>query len=200
MLWKCFKHRMEHPHGSAAPCCVGRGPRETVAPGLLCARSPWIRAVLLLAICVAPISAATTFTIRVRSHQRWHATPVHVHKGDTLEFTATGTWWDFYIPCSADGYRSSFFYALGISPRIRDHGRYFRLMGRIASGTHAPTTDTQIDPNDPNATFVIGTRAKYVARRAGTLYVFANDLNWMYWNNWGFVTLKVVLIRHPQIN
>jgi hypothetical protein len=114
-----------------------------------------------------------------------------VKAGETLDFTARGTWWDFWIPCSADGYPAGLFYALGVAPRVPDDHRYFRLMGRIGDPASPPATDTPLAPQGPDATFAIGRHAVYTSRRAGRLYVFANDHDGMYWNNWGSVQLTV---------
>jgi hypothetical protein len=106
-----------------------------------------------------------------------------------LSFQASGTWVDFYIPCSADGYWAGPFYWIGKPPRIPDGNRYFRLMGRIAAPDAPPASD------DPASTFVIGAKAERTADRDGRLYVFANDRAGHYWNNWGKVTLSVSVER-----
>ena len=121
----------------------------------------------------------------------WRRTPIIVKAGETLDLTARGTWWDFWIPCSADGYPAGLFHALGVPPRVIDDHRYFRLMGRIGDPGFPPSTDTPLAPQGPDATFVIGRHAVYTSQRAGRLYVFANDHDGMYWNNWGSVQLTV---------
>ena len=124
---------------------------------------------------------APAFT--VESRLTWNRTPFTVKAGDWLHLRASGTWWDAFIPCSADGYAAPWFYALNVLPRIPDNGRYFRLMGRIVAGDQAPATD------DIAATFAIGTDLLLEAKTDGRLFVFANDHAGAYWNNIGTVTL-----------
>jgi hypothetical protein len=81
-------------------------------------------------------------TVQVVARKQWNSSPIWVTPGDTLHFRATGTWYDAYIPCSADGYRASLFYRLGILPRVPDDGRYFRLMGRIVEDGKEPRKTT----------------------------------------------------------
>ena len=121
----------------------------------------------------------------VKAALEWNRTTFQVTPGK-WRFRATGTWYDAVIPCSADGYAAPLFYATNVLPRIRDDGRYFRLMGRIVAGAD-PQPPAQ---DDPAATFVIGTDSGVLTlATAGTLFVFANDHKGMYWNNWGSVFL-----------
>lgn len=121
----------------------------------------------------------------VSSRPEWVATPVWVAPGDTLVFSASGVWVDATIPCSANGYPAPLFYAAGLFPRIKDDGRYFRLMGRIVADGQQPASD------DPGATFAIGIGLTRTFDAKGRLFVFANDREGFYWNNWGSVTLSV---------
>ena len=101
----------------------------------------------------------------VSSREKWVKTPVWVEAGETLLFGAEGTWVDFFIPCSADGYPAAWLYALNRPPRILDRGRYFRLMGRISPDGKQPDSD------DPAKTFTIGGVARGCApRRAVCLF------------------------------
>jgi hypothetical protein len=77
------------------------------------------------------------------------------------------------------------FYAAGHPPRIPDGSRFFRLMGRIVANGEQPTSD------DPGSTFPIGAGAALTAPTAGRLFVFCNDREGFYWNNWGSVTLVI---------
>ncbi|WP_155710279.1 hypothetical protein [Burkholderia stagnalis] len=127
----------------------------------------------------------TVDTIEVPSRMEWVNTRIRVQSGERLRFNANGTWFDAVIPCSADGYPASCFYALKLRPRIPDGGRYFRLMGRIVTSGVEPVLD------DPAETFPIGARSERQATSSGVLFVFANDRIGYYWNNWGMVTLTV---------
>lgn len=123
--------------------------------------------------------------IRIPSKERWVDTNIIVKPGDSLTFHAQGIWWDAYIPCGADGYPASMFYALNRPPRILDEGRYFRLMGRVIALGQKPGED------DPAQTFVIGRRSQRRFDRGGKLYVFCNDRPGYYWNNWGSIDLTI---------
>ncbi len=123
--------------------------------------------------------------VKVPANRMWVETPVWVQAGDTLYFRADGAWVDAVIPCSANGYPASVFYALGRPPRIPDKGRYFRLMGRIVPRGTEPADD------DPDATFPIGARSEHPPTQSGRLFVFANDRIGYYWNNWGSVRLSI---------
>jgi hypothetical protein len=125
------------------------------------------------------------YLVDVPAQSMWVETPVWVHPGDVLDFSAKGTWIDGVIRCSANGYRARIFYALNLLPRIPDEGRYFRLMGRIVPGGTAPAQD------EPGATFPVGKRNNRTVAAVGRLFVFANDRRGFYWNNRGSVQLAI---------
>lgn len=102
--------------------------------------------------------------------------------------TATGIWWDAYLPRSAYVHPTARFYWLGKPPRVLDAGQYFRLIGHRHDQDAAP----QGDP--AGATFAIGTSVSHIAERRGRQYAFANDHPDAYWNNWDGVTLGVDVI------
>jgi hypothetical protein len=125
-------------------------------------------------------------TLDVPARALWVRTPVWVKTGDVLTFRAQGHWIDAVIPCNADGYAAPLFYAMHKPPRIPDDGRYFRLMGRISTNDEQPAHD------DPDLTFAIGSaRPAWPATAEGRLFVFANDRDGYYWNNWGAVRLFI---------
>ncbi len=100
---------------------------------------------------------AITQRVKVLSRPAWMEPPASVKIGDTLSPRAEGTWFDAFIPCSADGYRCGLFYKLGFPPRIPDGDRFFRLMGRIVPNGLQPASD------DVRATFVIGRAREVIA-------------------------------------
>lgn len=123
--------------------------------------------------------------IKVPSWLHWVETGVKLEQGQEVSCLADGEWWDAIIRCTANGYAAPLFYAAHVYPRIRDEGRYFRLMGRIAPGPSPPMKE------DPAQTFVIGTGARLRAPRDGYLFVFANDNKYAYWNNLGSIRLTI---------
>ncbi|RUL78382.1 hypothetical protein [Dyella choica] len=131
----------------------------------------------------------TSLTVQVPSCMPWVATALEVDKGDRLIFASTGTWVDAFIPCTAEGYPAPLFYAFNHPPRVRDADRYFRLMGCIVADGKEPGTD------DLDQAFPIGRSAQLIAQSTGMLFVFANDREGYYWNNWGQVQLAIQRIR-----
>jgi len=123
--------------------------------------------------------------VEIPACRTWVATPCRAEPGDTLILRAQGMWVDGVFGCSADGYPAGLFYALDRLPRIPDEGRYFRLMGRIVPGDVEPVSD------DPAATFPIGAACRRRVTQAGRLFVFANDRDGYYWNNWGSVRFTI---------
>jgi hypothetical protein len=142
-------------------------------------------------------SVGAPIEIDVPSHREWVDTGVDVEPGDVLELTATGFWWDAWIRTSSDGYSAPLFYKAGKTPRILDGDKYFRLMGRIGDRSGPPSTDTQLSAHGPDATFAIGRHVVRTAERSGRLYVFANDRQGYYWNNWGQVRLTITRRTGP---
>lgn len=123
-------------------------------------------------------------TMKISSREEWVKTSAIAKPGDVLILKAEGLWVDAVIPCSADGYPGAILYALGRPPRIPDDSRYFRLMGRIVE------SDTMPEEDDPAQTFPIGQGCTHNVFQAGRLFVFVNDRQGYYWNNWGSVTLS----------
>ena len=103
-------------------------------------------------------------------------TKFKLEKGRRYVLTATGTWVDAFIPCSADGYWTPPLPAL--TRRLAAPGRrLFTLMGCLAG--------------DPKGAFPIGSYLELVPEVDGELRCFANDVARMDWNNWGAVRLTV---------
>jgi hypothetical protein len=128
----------------------------------------------------------TTTMLRVSSRTPWVCTPIWVNVGSVLTFRAQGFWVDLVIPCDADGYRARWLYALHEYPRIMDHNRYFRLMGRISANGQQPHAD------DIALTFTIGKERKaWESNATGRIFLFVNDRNGFYWNNWGAIRLRI---------
>jgi hypothetical protein len=130
--------------------------------------------------------------VKVDSRKEWVPTSVWVQAGDRVAFHASGIWIDAFIPCHADGYPAPWLYNWNRPPRIPDNGRYFRLMGRIVPDGLQPRED------DPAETFVIGNESERTADHAGRLFVFANDREGYYWNNFGSVTLTIEKVSGQQ--
>ena len=114
----------------------------------------------------------------VQARDFWSNTGIRLMKGRHYDFLAIGRWFDWFIDCDADGYRSALTAPLqGL--RRAPAQNWFQLMGSI---------DRRND-----LIFPIGTHlANYQAPADGELTCFANDLIWMYWNNYGSISLWVI--------
>ena len=117
---------------------------------------------------------------RIESRTKWNKTPYQLSKDKCYRFIATGTWIDWYIATDAKGYESNFLKPLEKFRRY-PQAKWFSLIGAI--------------DKDKSTLFDIGhlieNNETYIATANGTLYCFANDVPIAYWNNKGFITLKV---------
>ncbi len=105
-----------------------------------------------------------------------------LRQGNRYFFRATGTWWDAWIRCDANGYDRTYFAQAGENLRCREPGaKWFTLIGAVG------TSEASL--------FVIGDGSRWtqgwIAPSDGTLYAFANDWERWYWNNFRSVTLEV---------
>jgi hypothetical protein len=98
-----------------------------------------------------------------------------VKQGQKYDFLASGTWIDWWIETDADGYEKPWlapFRAARRAPREP----WFALVGTI--------------DKDLSTAFGIGSKLSWTAPKTGTLWCFANDVAWMYWNNKGAIDLQ----------
>jgi hypothetical protein len=85
------------------------------------------------------------------------------------------------IPCGADGYANALAGSFNNKKRC-PLANWFKLIGSIDA--------------DESYLFEIGIQLlDYKAPRSGKLTCFANDMDSMYWNNWGAIELSVELAR-----
>ncbi len=129
----------------------------------------------------------TSITIPILACKEWNNTQIRLVAGEEYHFKASGQWVDWYIVCDADGWS----YSGLLSPlnllleatkgfrRVPEH-RLFTLIGSI-------------DQQAPY--FGIGVEATVTPKATGTLYCFANDIPFFYWNNWGEIQLTITRTR-----
>lgn len=112
---------------------------------------------------------------RIFSRPKWNLTDIKLEAGKKYNLQALGIWVDFFIPCDPDGYPCPSF----LKQKLRyPQANLFKLLGSIDS--------------DENLMFVIGSSlAVLTAPKTGMLTCCANDLENMYWNNWGSIDLTV---------
>lgn len=114
-------------------------------------------------------------TVTVDPALHYSPTDLLVFAGEEYEFSAAGKWADASIQCDADGWiKEGFFTFLSRFNRLRPY-RYFLLCGNLAKRE--------------STNFAIGKQKEIQIRgdkNAGgpfDLFLFANDLWFMYWNN-----------------
>jgi hypothetical protein len=106
----------------------------------------------------------------------WTDTLLDVSAGQTVRFTATGTWTDWTITCGPEGYERPMM-NLARPLRRRPSAPWFALCGAL---------DQRGDE-----TFLIGAEAEIIFEKSGRLFVFANDVPGFYFNNKGAIDLSL---------
>ncbi len=116
---------------------------------------------------------------RIYARRKWNDTQVDLVAGHEYACTAEGRWVDLLIPSDADGYASGRLLTLRLTERLRrvPSARWFALIGVVVGA--------------PEPAFLIGKSRMIVPLTGGRLKCFANDLSFMYWNNYGSVQLTV---------
>lgn len=133
---------------------------------------------------LSPPSGATWLLDRrdISSRDVWGATGVSLKQGSRYFFRASGTWWDAWISCDANGYNRAYMNRFKDGLRCKLEGAtWFTLIGSIGQSDRV--------------LFVIGDGSRvqegWVAPEDGPLCAFANDKQRWYWNNLSFITLEV---------
>jgi hypothetical protein len=126
------------------------------------------------------LNAGQSLTVRVRSHEPWNHTGVHVMRGQQYRLTARGIWWNFYKPATADGYESLVFTPM--EHKLREPEMlWLALAGCI--------------DEDISTAFLIGRNNVLTVLQDGELTCFANDIASHYRRNWGSVRLTITRIE-----
>lgn len=118
----------------------------------------------------------------VPAEELWHDTGIEVKEGEEYRFAAVGRWTDWCIPCDANGYASTTpMLKASESLRRMPQENWFALIGAVGRNN--------------GHYFRIGAKSVQRMPAAGTLYCFANDVPWMYWNNQGTIQLTITRIQ-----
>lgn len=118
----------------------------------------------------------STAPVPIHARFFWNKTGVFLGSGERYSMRATGTWYDFGIPCGPDGYDRWYLrWATGL--RRLPAADWFFLIGALDSNLES--------------SFRIGSNATVTSSADGELTCFANDIEAMYWNNWGIVDLII---------
>ena len=116
----------------------------------------------------------------IKANHRLVKTPFELEKGRVYLFSATGKWTDFFIRAPASGYCC--FLLKGLERWRRVPGaKWFSLIGQIDN-----RQETRFDIGK-----LLEDNSPYESAATGVLHCFANDLSFMYWNNWGAIELEV---------
>jgi len=107
----------------------------------------------------------------------WNDAMLTVSKGQTLRFAASGVWSDWGRICGSAGYESTPLLRPFEGLRRMPSAQWFELVGCV---------DRRLDQ-----CFAIGDAAQAIAPAAGRLFLFANDVAFMYWNNTGSLDVTI---------
>jgi hypothetical protein len=100
--------------------------------------------------------------------------------GATYLFSADpdDTWVDLWKPANAGGYDLGFFGWAAGWKRVPS-ARWFALIAKIGAGDDFP-----VELESPKT-----------APAGGELYFYGNDICWMYWNNFGSISVTVTRVE-----
>lgn len=119
---------------------------------------------------------------QIEARKKWNPTPFRVEQGKQYRFAAQGKWNDASHECSATGYTADSLRRWEWLRRMQE-AKWFSLIGQIDN-----RRETRFDIGH-----LIETNSVYVAKATGTLYCFANDVWFMYWNNKGAIDVTMSL-------
>ena len=151
---------------------------------------------------------STHVAIELPSLAKDFATGIELLPGRAYNITGSGTWTDWYIPASPAGYLSSIASNLARMPNVR----LFTLICCVGPcGNSTPPSGLTAVAQAGNciqeaswlspATCLNGSASLLlevptpVASRTQA-HCFANDIDFMYWNNYGSINLTVSLIEN----
>lgn len=121
-----------------------------------------------------------TAYVSVFADKLWNDSGINVVSGQAFTFTvpAGEIWIDWKTQCGADGYESNRFSRQWERFRRVPNASWFQLICTIGRSLSSP--------------IVVGSRLLNVFPPVpGRLYLFANDIPWMYWNNSGMIAVRI---------
>jgi hypothetical protein len=120
--------------------------------------------------------------VKVLGSQKWNDTKIDLIQNCEYKYQTTGIWVDWFIPCGANGYPkvlNAFMDAIAGSVKRRQSARWFQLVGVIKGNQEI---EHEIE---------LGKKGTFTALKGGRLWVFANDADFAYWNNFGCLELDI---------
>ena len=131
----------------------------------------------------------TSITTPILARKEWNNTQIRLVAGEEYHLKASGQWTDWYIVCDADGWPSGLSNLLFGLNLLSEATKGFRRVPE----ERLFTLIGSIDQKAPY--FRIGVEASISPQSTGTLYCFANDVSFMYWNNFGEIQLTITRTR-----
>jgi hypothetical protein len=124
---------------------------------------------------------------RIQARRRWNLTSYKVKRGEYYRFEATGNWTDYQRTHNPGGDPSYNLFMRLFSPlkRMRT-ANWFSVIGSVErkSSTFFDIGKLILDGE------------AWQAPESGTLFAFANDVPFMYWNNSGEISLKMTKLDY----
>jgi hypothetical protein len=130
------------------------------------------------------IRIGETVYVCVYAAMRWNDSGVDVVCGQSFSFSVplSEQWMDWKRPCGANGYHSTRLIRPWEALRRVPKANWFQLIATVGRSLESAA--------------VIGTKlSQFLPPFPGRLYLFANDLPWMYWNNRGMIAVRITRTR-----
>jgi hypothetical protein len=117
-------------------------------------------------------------TCEVKARKWWNRSGILLEKGHsyTFEIPVGDVWCDSSIVCDASGYELPKLKGWVFLRRVRG-AKWFALIGAIGRCARQP--------------MIYAPGGKFIAHKDGELFLFANDVWFMYWNNGGSIKVSV---------
>ena len=129
---------------------------------------------------ITTIRVGQTAYVSVLAHKRWNDSGIDVVAGQAFTFSVPSgeEWIDWRTPCGANGYVSNCWIRSWETFRRVPKANWLQLIGTIGKST--------------KSAIIIGSRLpEFLPSLPGRLYLFGNDLPWMYWNNRGMLAVRI---------
>lgn len=121
-----------------------------------------------------------TAYVPVYADKCWNDSGIDVVCGQAFAFSVPDSerWIDWKTQYGAEGYDSNRLIRPWESFRRVPRARWFQLICTIGKSTRSP--------------IIVGSQlSEFLPPFPGRLYLFANDLPWMYWNNRGMIAVRI---------
>jgi hypothetical protein len=121
--------------------------------------------------------------VEIQSRPKWNDTRLNVRKGERYLLSATGRWYDASFAAGPEGYKSPNFYFRALEGLRRvPCADWFALVVTVGQNLSSAFVVTPFAGAPPTTLDVT---------QDGSLFGFANDLSWFYFNNSGCVLLTI---------